>query len=314
MCGAPAEAATSRSPVASITTLAEDRLAAALGVADHALDLRRLRPARARTTSAGAARCRLLATISSDDALPARPGRTRRRSRSGAACPCCGSRRCPSASSGCMAARASCPIRAAAETRPGRARPCARSSSMQMPRTEISLQVAVPHVVEHQHHAARGQAAEVVVALEQRHARRRCAPRRSPPPCRPGRRRPPPRRLRRPRGRRARAPASSRRYGSCYRLLSKCDAVTQVQCVLSGCQRMTMRSAPAITSRKNGARQARAHHDRRIQQRRVEVVGGLDDHRADALAWRRSIRRPPRRSRDIDAAMRSAENRYGSAL
>jgi hypothetical protein len=32
------------------------------------------------------------------------------------------------------------------------------------------LLVAVPHVVEHQHHAARGQAAQVVVALQQRHA------------------------------------------------------------------------------------------------------------------------------------------------
>ena len=165
MCGAPADAATSRSPVASMTT--SPRIAWRPLLVSQTTPV--MRPSS--TSACENHECRrssmpLLAPPSRARPASSRRGRTRRRRRSGAACPGCGSRTRPSASSAAWPpARLPHSSWRGNSARPRAARRSIRSR--QTPRTEISCSARVPHVVEHQHHAARGQAAEVVVALEQ---------------------------------------------------------------------------------------------------------------------------------------------------
>ena len=283
MCGAPADAATSRSPVASITTSPR--------IASRPLLVSQITPLTwpSSTSVRENHECRrsvdagLLHHLERD-ALPGvgiEGGGEADRVR---LLLCCGSRRCPSASSVApMPGR--CPIRSA---RGYAARPSAAMRSiisMQMPRTEISLLVAVPHVVEHQHHAARGEAAQMVVALEQGHAARRCAPRPRPPPARPARRRPP------------RTSAFATTRTSCAGCWIHVADIAHLEISWLMCRTRYGRVSARFRAASDDDRApstatitGRSAPDRlaliviaAYSSGRVEVEGGLDDHRADAV-------------------------------
>ena len=167
MCGAPADAATSRSPVASITTSPRIASRPLLVSQTTPRDAAVFAPARARTTNAGAGSMPAARPPSRARRASSRRGRTRRRSTIGCGLSCVWKSKAPQRVQRLIALGRGAPLVLAREARPGRARPGARSGRgrCRAPRSRCS--VAVPHVVEHQHHAARGQAAEVVVALEQ---------------------------------------------------------------------------------------------------------------------------------------------------
>ena len=167
MCGAPAEAATSRSPVVSITTL--PRIASRPLLVSQTTPL--TWPSSTSVRENHECRRRLMpacCTISSEARLKASGSKAAAKQ------------------IGCgfsLLWKSKVPQRFQRRTDSGSAAPvlllrvlgqAARGHALDHLEADAAhrdfLLVAVPHVVQHQHHAARGEAAEVVVALQQRDA------------------------------------------------------------------------------------------------------------------------------------------------